>query len=245
MTKNSVFSSSKRCVECGAEIEDTYEIFCGQFIRLKMCPQCKKIADKYIEYDNVLVYLDLFLQKPPVYRHLLYNHDKAIMAFFVKLFLGSMLLEGYIRQSTVQFPNFYSFLRNIAQAIFEDVIFLIMCIIPIVLIKKTTIEETVVMVSQSFLIGSLGKIFLCLVLMWNDPLPIYFFSVGMSNLAYFVCLSVVLDWKVWKTLVFGSVILAIFTLLTSKFLPITPFTYFVINGNFMEMVLQDLFKLAE
>jgi len=35
--------------------------------------QCKKFADKYIEHDFVVLFIDIILIKPQVYRHLLYN----------------------------------------------------------------------------------------------------------------------------------------------------------------------------
>ena len=33
----------------------------------------KEVADKYIEYDNVILFLDIMLLKPQAYRHLMYN----------------------------------------------------------------------------------------------------------------------------------------------------------------------------
>jgi hypothetical protein len=35
--------------------------------------KCKKFADKYIEHDFVVLFIDIILIKPQVYRHLLYN----------------------------------------------------------------------------------------------------------------------------------------------------------------------------
>lgn len=40
-----------------------------------MCIQdhCKRFADKYIEHDYVIIFIDMLLHKPQVYRHLLFN----------------------------------------------------------------------------------------------------------------------------------------------------------------------------
>ena len=38
-----------------------------------MKDKCKKFADKYIEHDFVVLFIDIILIKPQVYRHLLYN----------------------------------------------------------------------------------------------------------------------------------------------------------------------------
>lgn len=45
----------------------------GGDVRLTQCPQCKRFADKYVEHDYVVLFIDLVLVKPQVYRHLLFN----------------------------------------------------------------------------------------------------------------------------------------------------------------------------
>ncbi|KAL8796409.1 MAG: hypothetical protein Q9195_001316 [Heterodermia aff. obscurata] len=45
----------------------------GADVRLTQCPRCKRFADKYVEHDFVVLFIDLVLVKPQVYRHLLFN----------------------------------------------------------------------------------------------------------------------------------------------------------------------------
>ncbi|MCJ1297495.1 sterol homeostasis protein [Hypocenomyce scalaris] len=45
----------------------------GGDVRLTQCPRCKRFADKYVEHDFVVLFCDLVLVKPQVYRHLLFN----------------------------------------------------------------------------------------------------------------------------------------------------------------------------
>ncbi|MCJ1277800.1 sterol homeostasis protein [Puttea exsequens] len=45
----------------------------GSDVRLTQCPRCKRFADKYVEHDYVVLFIDLVLVKPQVYRHLLFN----------------------------------------------------------------------------------------------------------------------------------------------------------------------------
>ncbi|MCJ1478557.1 sterol homeostasis protein [Lambiella insularis] len=45
----------------------------GGDVRLTQCPRCKRFADKYVEHDFVVLFIDLVLVKPQVYRHLLFN----------------------------------------------------------------------------------------------------------------------------------------------------------------------------
>lgn len=62
------------CVECtNPDIECLYSEFNSKYIKLTICPQCGNLADKYIEFDNVMVFLDILLLKPQAYRHLAYN----------------------------------------------------------------------------------------------------------------------------------------------------------------------------
>ena len=50
---------------------------------------CGNLADKYIEYDPVIVLLDLVLLQKPAYRHLLYNSSfKSYWKLMVALILG-------------------------------------------------------------------------------------------------------------------------------------------------------------
>lgn len=38
-----------------------------------MQDQCNQFADKYIEHDFIIIFIDMLLHKPQVYRHLLFN----------------------------------------------------------------------------------------------------------------------------------------------------------------------------
>jgi len=61
------------CVECGARAEETYKQYSMDIIKLTQCGKCSENVDKYIEYDFVLVLLDILLHKSQAYRHVLFN----------------------------------------------------------------------------------------------------------------------------------------------------------------------------
>ncbi|KAL7720572.1 Protein ARV [Entamoeba marina] len=229
-------TDSMKCIECGKDVTGTYEVFCGQFIRLKRCPHCGEVCDKYIEYDNVLVFLDLFLQKPKVFKHLLFNHDQSINSFFIKLFFGSLILESYIRQMTIPFPSMYTFIANGIQMIIEDIIFLTLFVVTIPLFRKISISDSIKIVCQSLVIGSLGKVLLCLVLMWDNSMSIYLFSLAMSNLTYAGSLGSLLNMKPLWALTYTLLLCSIFTLITYVFMPVTPITYFVKTHKLFDLL---------
>lgn len=62
------------CIECtNPDIDCLYYKYKSKYIKLTICPQCERVADKYIEYDNVILFIDILLLKPLAYRHLAYN----------------------------------------------------------------------------------------------------------------------------------------------------------------------------
>lgn len=62
------------CVECkNPNIQQLYTELKSKYIQMTVCPECGKLADKYIEFDNVILFLDVLLLKPQAYRHLAYN----------------------------------------------------------------------------------------------------------------------------------------------------------------------------
>ncbi|XP_043261126.1 protein ARV1 isoform X1 [Colletes gigas] len=62
-----------RCVNCGAVVEELYGRYCVNVLKLLKCNACDQLADKYIEYDPVIILVDLILLNKRAYRHLLYN----------------------------------------------------------------------------------------------------------------------------------------------------------------------------
>lgn len=90
------------CIECSYPVQSLYTAYSsaddrslGRGVRLTQCPRCKRFADKYVEHDFVVLFIDLVLIKPQVlysrtgrvgmgmgmrglfgakvYRHLLFN----------------------------------------------------------------------------------------------------------------------------------------------------------------------------
>jgi hypothetical protein len=68
------------CITCRLPLSTLYTTYSraddsslGKGVRLTQCPRCKRFADKYVEHDFVVLFIDLVLIKPEVYRHLLFN----------------------------------------------------------------------------------------------------------------------------------------------------------------------------
>lgn len=61
------------CIECGYKLANLYTTYSkaddrslGKGVRLAQCPRCKRFADKYVEHDFVVLFIDLVLIKPQV-----------------------------------------------------------------------------------------------------------------------------------------------------------------------------------
>ncbi|KAL5336193.1 Arv1-like family-domain-containing protein [Aspergillus crustosus] len=95
------------CIECSFPVSHLYSAYSraddrslGKGVRLTQCPHCKRFADKYVEHDFVVIFIDLVLIKPQVYRHLLFNRlegdehnfDRSIVRLGVLLLLFDVYL---------------------------------------------------------------------------------------------------------------------------------------------------------
>ncbi|KAJ5154767.1 uncharacterized protein N7500_010206 [Penicillium coprophilum] len=95
------------CIECSYPVSHLYSAYSraddrsqGKGVRLTQCPRCQRFADKYVEYDFVVLFIDLVLIKPQVYRHLLFNRlgrddnqfDRSILRLGVLLLLFDVYL---------------------------------------------------------------------------------------------------------------------------------------------------------
>ena len=65
------------CMECRFPVPILYTTYSkaddkalGKGVRLTQCPRCKRFADKYVEHDFVVLFIDLVLIKPQVGRRI-------------------------------------------------------------------------------------------------------------------------------------------------------------------------------
>ncbi|BAE59937.1 unnamed protein product [Aspergillus oryzae RIB40] len=63
------------CIECSYPVSHLYSTYSraddrslGKGVRLTQCPRCQRFADKYVEYDFVVIFIDLVLIKPQAWR---------------------------------------------------------------------------------------------------------------------------------------------------------------------------------
>ncbi|KAJ5604598.1 Arv1 protein [Penicillium lagena] len=95
------------CIECSYPVSHLYSTYSraddrslGKGVRLTQCPRCHRFADKYVEYDFVVLFIDLVLIKPQVYRHLLFNRlgrdDDKFDRSIIRLGILLLLFDVYL-----------------------------------------------------------------------------------------------------------------------------------------------------
>lgn len=82
------------CIECLASVESLYTVYSNKHIQLTDCPKCQNVVDKYVEIDNVILFIDLLLLKPGAYRHLVYNSLEKTLSQHA----DSQVIEGSLLQ---------------------------------------------------------------------------------------------------------------------------------------------------
>jgi len=135
------------CIECRYPVKTLYTEYSGaddkssgHGVRLTVCKNCGRFCDKYVEHDFVVLFIDLVLIKPQVYRHLLYNrlqHPEAdsFDPSIIRLGILLLLFDVYLTWARIEkaspsvtTPDSSNFGRLAQQPIvFQYVFFLILC----------------------------------------------------------------------------------------------------------------------
>lgn len=122
------------CITCSAPVKNLYTTYSkaddrslGKGVRLTQCPNCKRFADKYVEHDFVVLFIDLVLIKPQVccppylscmiasdcahistqvYRHLLFNRlgrpDDTFDPSIIRLGTLLLLFDVYLTWARIE-----------------------------------------------------------------------------------------------------------------------------------------------
>ncbi|KAH7048498.1 Arv1-like family-domain-containing protein [Macrophomina phaseolina] len=101
------------CIECRYPLRALYTTYSkaddrslGKGVRLTQCPRCKRFGDKYVEHDFVVLFIDLVLIKPQVYRHLLFNRlgreDDRFDPSIIRLGILLLLFDVYLTWARIE-----------------------------------------------------------------------------------------------------------------------------------------------
>lgn len=116
------------CVVCGNAIDSLYIEYSQGNIRLTRCEKCGKVADKYVEYEFILVLIDLILHRRQAFRHFLFNrlNPKNMMKLSIVISIVSiittLIIRFYLlRNSAYDSINFWTILHAFTAFLAEQI----------------------------------------------------------------------------------------------------------------------------
>ncbi|KAL2200526.1 Arv1-like family-domain-containing protein [Corynascus similis CBS 632.67] len=99
------------CIECRHPVKTLWregggDKSGGHNIRLTVCKNCGRFCDKYVEHDFVVLFIDLVLIKPQVYRHLLHNtlmkEEDKFAPSIIRLGILLLLFDVYLTWARIE-----------------------------------------------------------------------------------------------------------------------------------------------
>lgn len=95
---------------CGTEVESLCTEYSESNIRLTRCHSCNQVADKYIEYEALIVLIDIILHRPAAYRHVLFNRHQFEQAknSIRWMFLGIIFINSLLKFIILHEPTYSS-----------------------------------------------------------------------------------------------------------------------------------------
>ncbi|KAK9766782.1 sterol homeostasis protein [Basidiobolus ranarum] len=198
------------CVECGTPVSTLYMEYSKGNIRLTQCENCKNFVDKYVEHDAVIIFIDLLLFKPQVYRHILFNRldykDQGIHPSVLKLGILLILFDVYIKwfkleryYAKTKFPFgdqplYLQYIYILALCLIEFLAyqFGVRLAVSFCLGSKYAIIKYNY-VSMALIISSFGKLLLILMVIWDYNeleyswlLSVFVFASNLEALSVFL-----------------------------------------------------------
>lgn len=81
-----------RCVNCGHQVKELVVTYSPSTQKLAECDNCKEVADKLIEFEFIVIIIDLILLSTQAQRHVLFNTNCKNL---YKTLMVITLLESY------------------------------------------------------------------------------------------------------------------------------------------------------
>mmetsp|Transcript_24710 Transcript_24710/g.43543 ORF Transcript_24710/g.43543 Transcript_24710/m.43543 type:complete len:151 (+) Transcript_24710:141-593(+) len=149
-----------RCVECSKWVDRLYNEVLKGHLALTNCEHCGKVADKYVEYEYTIIFLNLLLCKPQVYRHLLFNTDFcAETSHIALLFALSCVLSSILEVC----HDFYCWTSSLFYSTLALSCYYGACY---VLIRTLGYRVNLLDLMRAMVVSSFGKLGVPLMLVW-------------------------------------------------------------------------------
>jgi len=192
------------CIECMEHVDCLYFEFTGKGnIKLTRCQRCGNVADKYIEYELVLVLIDVLLHRKPAFRHLFYNRDTSSMyqlrsinlLIFTVIFANVILKAIVLNSSRIhKLSGFTELLYLIMLCILEHSIFIlimfgILLIKPIPKLISTSKINMNKLIYLSIAFPEILKLAICILQIFETEPIVLFLCGGLITSIQYISLQ--------------------------------------------------------
>uniref|UniRef100_A0A1B0DGL7 Protein ARV n=1 Tax=Phlebotomus papatasi TaxID=29031 RepID=A0A1B0DGL7_PHLPP len=161
------------CINCGHPVGELYRKY-GE------SANCNEVADKYIEYEPVVILIDVVLLTKSAYRHILFNGQ---FKNFWKLFIILVLMESYMKwmrlpqtendqesEKNFYICGFWVILENLSFfCVIRGSVFLLEKLIKTNAHREAGRPEKLsLLLWKSIILASLGKFLFVPIVIWQD-----------------------------------------------------------------------------
>ena len=156
------------CIECGTAIPCLTRSYGKSNVQLVKCKTCGNFADKYLENEFIIIFLDMLLQKPAVYRHLLLNQSMTkdqLKSLTLRLSIILILFEVFARWTHLpshSFQSYYFYLFTLCLIEFA-VFHLYIRSVSFYIYKSNSLND----VTCALILSSFGKLLLLCASIWD------------------------------------------------------------------------------
>jgi len=160
------------CVECGASRPGAaYIEYSPGNIKLRRCAKCGTVVDKYVEYGDLLIAVDVFLHKTAAHRHIILNRGASVWSVAWAFCFNSMI-EFYIRMHYLrQVGGVQEISGAVLSAATANFLSIIICLIGgYFLLRHSPDHFKASTIVQAVSLGSGPKVLFVIMSIWTYPL---------------------------------------------------------------------------
>lgn len=106
------------CVNCGNKVPYLFKRYSPTVLKLENCDICHQVADKYIEYDQVIIMIDMVLLSKQAYRHILFNSSfenywkLAVVLVLLEICMGWISTRKFDEDYNAEYSNVFEVDRD-------------------------------------------------------------------------------------------------------------------------------------
>ncbi|KAJ1370313.1 hypothetical protein KIN20_032007 [Parelaphostrongylus tenuis] len=149
-----------KCVNCMEPSTSLYQSYSEGVIRLSNCKHCNEVVDKYVEYETMLIVIDLIVHNICAYRHIIYNMK---IQSYLRLTVIFLLCDAYDKwiSGRVGVYSIYDlewiFYKSFLQSAVEMVTYVATVVLCDVKMHSYQVER-ILTVSRGTIIGYYGNV---------------------------------------------------------------------------------------